>query len=64
MLLGDTYAVVLQQLLKARSRHLRSWNTIFSGERHQSMLEVVTAVVAMFIRAVSFLYDVAIEYWK
>ena len=63
MLLGDSYAVVLQQLLKARSCHLRSWNTTLSGERHQSMLEVVTVVV-MFVRAVSFLYDVATEYWK
>ena len=55
MLLGDSYAVVLQQLLKAQSCHLRSWDTILSSEKHQSMLRVVTVVVVMFVRAVSVL---------
>ena len=64
MVLGDSYAVVLQQLLEAWSCHLRSWNTILSDERHQSVLGVVSVVVVMFVQAVSSMYDVAIEYWK
>ena len=64
MVLGDSYAVVLQQLLEVRSCHLRSWNTTLSGERHQSMLGVVSVVVVMIVKAVSSMYDVAIEYWK